>query len=128
MEDISNRLCHVPREPDDSPSPDDNTNGNQSQTDVECHYPHPRLAVREHKVAVAASEVSGDEHKRKQDVSRKPVVLVETTGRVSVRLACLGCDETDQTLDDDPGDDRETHLPVSRNEVGSSMNVFVVDD
>jgi hypothetical protein len=84
--------------------------------------------VREHKVAVASSEVSGDEDEREKDVSRKPMVLVESTGRVSVRLACLGCNETDQTLYDYPGDDGETHLAVSRNEMRGAMDVFVVDD
>ena len=75
-----------------SPSPDDDTNGNQSQTDVESHDPHPRLAMREHEVAVGSSKVGGDKDEREKDVSRKPMVLVESTGRVAVRLARLGRD------------------------------------
>ena len=56
------------------------------------------------------------------------MVLVKLPRTVAIRLGGLRSDNPDQTLHEEPDDDGETHLAVSRDKVRSVVQMLVVDD
>jgi hypothetical protein len=56
------------------------------------------------------------------------VILVKPLRAVPVSLGSLRGDNPDERLDEEPYDDRQTHLAMRRDEMRSMMDVLVVDD